>query len=52
MPGMTGRFLGGVLAKGEFLICNRNVLSYTILVPGEQKDRYQINTKESEYGVS
>jgi len=32
-PGIAGRFLGGVLARGEFLMLIKNALSYTILVP-------------------
>merc|ERR1719474_304334 len=32
-PGMLGRFVGGVLDNGEFLIFTKNALSYTILVP-------------------
>ena len=32
-PGITGRFAGGVLAKGDWRICIKKFLSYTIRVP-------------------
>ena len=35
-PGITGRFAGGVLARGDWRICIRNALSYTIRVPRRQ----------------
>ena len=36
-PGITGRFAGGVLAKGDWRICIKNALSYTIRVPFRMK---------------
>ena len=32
-PGITGRFAGGVLARGDWRICIKKFLSYTIRVP-------------------
>ncbi len=32
-PGMQGRLAGGLLARGDWRICMRNALSYTIRVP-------------------
>ena len=32
-PGITGRFAGGVFAKGDWRICIKKFLSYTIRVP-------------------
>ena len=38
LVGMLGRFLGGVLARGEFLMVIRNDLSYTIFDPPGDDD--------------
>ena len=35
-PGITGRFAGGLRASGDWRICIRNALSYTIRVPRGQ----------------
>ena len=32
-PGITGKFAGGVLARGDWRICIKNALSYTMRVP-------------------
>ena len=32
-PGITGKFAGGVLARGVCRICIKNALSYTMRVP-------------------
>ena len=32
-PGITGKLAGGVLARGDWRICIKNALSYTIRVP-------------------
>ena len=39
LVGILGRFLGGVRARGEFLIVIRNDLSYTILEPPGDEDK-------------
>ena len=39
VPGMEGRFAGGLLANGECLICIKKARSYTILVPENGKNK-------------